>query len=74
MNPAVVSLKGYANVNRELLTSVIKSDKKYFVSDRFLNVRLFSVNYNNRHLSDRFTAIQIIAYFATTNSEYGNSC
>lgn len=27
MNPAVVSLKGYADVNRELLTSVISFDR-----------------------------------------------
>lgn len=35
MNPAIVSLKGYANVNRELLTSVMKREilKKYFIHE-----------------------------------------
>ena len=57
MNPAVVSLKGYAFVNRELLASV--SDLKKFKKNHH-NINTFIVlivNYQNCHLFDSFATI-----------------
>ena len=56
MNPAIVSLKGYADVNRELLTSV--GLKKGNFRNKFkMHLLLFLEHCNNCHLSDCFIAI-----------------
>lgn len=68
MNPAVVSLKGYANVNRELLTSVIVPVNYTNLRLILLNFyRFFSVHYNNCNLFNCIATIQIVTD-CTTNT------
>lgn len=56
MNPAVVSLKGYANVNRELLTSV-HTYNIYYLFGFFL--QLFFFNLCSVYLFQSITTIAI---------------
>lgn len=71
MNPAVVSLKGYADVNRELLTAVIFFSKIFvikaptnfdliFFSCVFGSIDTETVGDYNNNISYRFIAIQVI--------------
>lgn len=63
MNPAVVSLKGYADVNRELLTAVIMRNTYMCLQARILShvqFNFFAVNCNHRHLPDRVVTIQTL--------------